>query len=160
MPEFHLFIPFIPFPKCCDSKILSYVIWKISRSLVWCMLFFTFCYTIRLTTDFCYLEWFSSIEFLRKEKTNLSSIIWHNLNGKIISKFKNNNFKKISPKKYQRLFFKRPTPIPILPPHSYNISNPSSLREANKIHCSPPNLQPTLKREDVWAIDDIYHSWK
>ena len=55
------------------------------------LLFFLFCYTITLTTDFCYLEWLSSIELWRKKKITLCWNIRHNLHGKIICKYKNDS---------------------------------------------------------------------
>ena len=45
-------------------------------------------------------------------KTYLCPNIWHNLNGKVVSKYKNVNLEKISPKNYQLpLLFKRPISI-------------------------------------------------
>ena len=62
--------------------------------------------------------------------------ISHNLNGKIIFKYKNDNLHKISVKKYQLLLFKRPSPIPYFYPLFIVYQTPTP-REANKIH-NPP----------------------
>ena len=48
-------------------------------------LFFSVLLYHQLTTDFCYLQWLSSVELWRKKKINGCSNISHNLNGKIIS---------------------------------------------------------------------------
>ena len=82
----------------------------ISRRIV----FFFFVFS--LTTDFSYSIWLSSIELWSNKNIILCSSLWHNLNCKIISEYKNDKLEKICSKKYHP-----PAPPPFKKTHPYNI---------------------------------------